>query len=419
MSFPAYDTYADSGIDWAGRVPAHWRIMALKRFLTLQSGASITSDNIHEQGETPVFGGNGLRGYTSGNTHEGDYVLIGRQGALCGNINYASGKFWASEHAVVCTPNRPVAPFWLGEMLRAMNLNRHSTSAAQPGLSVEFIKDLLAPIPPYDEQVAIGTFLDRETAKIDDLVAEQQRLITLLTEKRQAVISHAVTKGLDPAAPMKDSGVAWLGEVPAHWEVSQSRRMFAVRSEPAHEDDRMLTASQKYGVLYQADFVALEGRRVVEVIMGKDSLKHVEPDDFIISMRSFQGGLEWSPFRGSTSFHYVMVTPIKNVYPPFFAYLFKSPTYIQALRATTDLIRDGQELRYSNFVEVPLPVVPIDEQMAIAEYLTAVTGKLDPLVVEAEAAIALLQERRAALISAAVTGKIDVRGFVSAEAEAA
>lgn len=201
----------------------------------------------------------------------------------------------------------------------------------------------------------------------------------------------------------KDSGVDWLGDLPRHWDVMQSRRMFAVRSEPALPDDQMLTASQKYGVLYQTDFVEREGRRVVEVILGKHNLKHVEPDDFIISMRSFQGGLEWCRLQGSTSFHYVMVTPIKHVHPPFFAHLLKSTTYIQALRATTDLIRDGQELRYSNFVQVPLPVVPLQEQQAIAAFLDRETAKIDALVAEQERLIALLKEKRQAVISHAVT----------------
>ena len=201
----------------------------------------------------------------------------------------------------------------------------------------------------------------------------------------------------------KDSGVEWLGEVPEHWEVSQSRRIFAVRSEPALQADRMLTASQKYGVLFQSDFVEIEGRRVAEVIKGVESLRHVEPDDFIISMRSFQGGLEWCKLRGSTSFHYVMIKPVKNVRPPFFAHLFKSTAYIQALRTTTDLIRDGQELRYSNFVQVPLPVVPLDEQTQIAAFLDRETAKIDELVAEQRRLMALLKEKRLAVISHAVT----------------
>lgn len=201
----------------------------------------------------------------------------------------------------------------------------------------------------------------------------------------------------------KDSGVDWMGFIPAHWSVSQSRRMFRVRSEPARADDQMLTASQKYGVLPQAEFVQREGRRVVEVIQGIESLKHVEPDDFIISMRSFQGGIEWCKLRGSTSFHYVMLTPVKWVWPPFFAHLLKSSTYIQALRRTTDLIRDGQELRFSNFAQVPLPVVPVEEQASIAAFLDRETAKIDALIAEQEKLIALLAEKRQATISHAVT----------------
>jgi len=266
-------------------------------------------------------------------------------------------------------------------------------------------------LPPIREQTTIAAFLDRETAKIDALVAEQQQLIELLKEKRQAVISHAVTKGLNPDAPMKPSGVEWLGEVPAHWGVVQSRRLFKVRNEPAHEADRQLTASQKHGVLFQSEFVELEGRRVVEVIKGADSLKHVEPNDFVISMRSFQGGIEWCKLRGSISWHYVMLTPVQSVHGPFFAYVLKSAGYIQALRATTDLIRDGQELRYSHFVQVDLPLVPMEEQASIALFLDRETAKIDALTAEAQLAIELLQERRTSLISAAVTGQIDVRAI--------
>ncbi len=211
-----------------------------------------------------------------------------------------------------------------------------------------------------------------------------------------------------PAYPAyKSSGVDWLGRIPDHWGISQSRRMFAVRSEPALQTDKVLTASQKYGVLYQSDFVALEGRRVVEVILGVENLKHVEPDDFIISMRSFQGGIEWCRLRGSTSFHYVMLRPVKNVWPPFFAHLLKSSVYIQALRRTTDLIRDGQELRFSNFAQVDLPVIPLEEQKSIAAFLDHETAKIDALIAEQEKLIALLAEKRQATISHAVTRGLD------------
>ena len=201
----------------------------------------------------------------------------------------------------------------------------------------------------------------------------------------------------------KDSGVEWLGDVPEHWTIIQSRRMFRARREAAREGDVMLTASQKYGMIPQAEFVEREGRRVVEVIHGKDNLIHVEPDDFVISMRSFQGGLEWCHHSGSTSFHYVPVTPIKFVVPAFFAHLLKSERYISALRSTTNLIRDGQEIRYSNFVQVPLPVIPESEQLAIATFLDHETAKIDALIAEQQRLIELLQEKRQAVISHAVT----------------
>ena len=128
MSFPRYPSYKDSGVAWLGEVPEHWNVCALKRVVGMQSGESITGESIEDVGEYSVFGGNGLRGYTGTYTHEGHYVLIGRQGALCGNINYGTGRFWASEHAVVVTPLRDVHVTWLGELLRAMNLNQYSVA---------------------------------------------------------------------------------------------------------------------------------------------------------------------------------------------------------------------------------------------------------------------------------------------------
>ncbi len=201
----------------------------------------------------------------------------------------------------------------------------------------------------------------------------------------------------------KDSAVPWIGLVPEHWVISQSRRLFALRYERAVATDKQLTASQEHGVIYQDDFIRLEGRRVVEVIKGADILKHVEPNDFVISMRSFQGGIEWSRHRGCISSAYVMLVPGKLIHAPFFAYLLKSKSYIQALQTTTNLVRDGQALRYDNFAQVPLPVVPIDEQTDIAAFLDHETIKIDALVAEQERLIELLKEKRQAVISHAVT----------------
>jgi type I restriction enzyme S subunit len=201
----------------------------------------------------------------------------------------------------------------------------------------------------------------------------------------------------------KDSVVPWLGRVPSHWPVVQSRRYFALRKDRASGGDRQLTASQKWGVIYQNDFMKLEGQKVVQVILNADILKKVEPNDFVISMRSFQGGIEWCGLNGSISSAYVMLIPNEKVNAFFFRYLFKSRGYIQALQSTSNLVRDGQALRYENFVQVPLPMPPDDEQSAIAAFLDRETAKIDTLVAEQKRLIALLKEKRQAVISRAVT----------------
>ncbi|MBV8502403.1 MAG: restriction endonuclease subunit S [Paucibacter sp.] len=201
----------------------------------------------------------------------------------------------------------------------------------------------------------------------------------------------------------KNSGVTWLGSVPAHWTVVQSRRYFTNRNEKAVVGDQQLTASQKHGVVYQTDFMELEGQKVMQVIVGADILKHAEPNDFVISMRSFQGGIEWCGLRGSISSAYVMLVPNDAIWSPFYRYLFKSAPYIQALQATTNLVRDGQALRFSNFAQVPLPLLPVEEQQKIAAFLDRETAKIDVLIAEQEKLIALLAEKRQATISRAVT----------------
>jgi len=182
-----------SGLDWLGEIPEQWEIKKLKYITTLKSGETITADSISEEGQYPVYGGNGLRGYSTEYTHNGDYVLIGRQGALCGNINYASGIFWASEHAVVVTIQGSSDVFWLGELLRLMNLNQYSLSAAQPGISVEVVENLKIPVPPISQQGELSTYMKNETQSIDIVRSGIAETIVLLKERRAALITAAVT----------------------------------------------------------------------------------------------------------------------------------------------------------------------------------------------------------------------------------
>jgi type I restriction enzyme, S subunit len=178
-------------------VPEQWEIKRIKHLALLKSGESITSLDINEKGDYPVFGGNGLRGFTSNYTHNGDFVLIGRQGALCGNVNYASGYFWASEHAVVVNPIQIYNLLWFGELLRTMNLNQYSISAAQPGLSVERIQNISIPVPSLEEQQMISNFIASSTANLDNAISFSKNEINLLREYRTRLIADVVTGKLD------------------------------------------------------------------------------------------------------------------------------------------------------------------------------------------------------------------------------
>jgi type I restriction enzyme S subunit len=187
----------DSGVEWLGEIPHHWDIAVLKYMASMKSGDFIAIEDIHSDGRYPVYGGNGLRGYTEEYNCDGYFPLIGRQGALCGNINFGAGKFWATEHAIVVRPLDGIDPDWLGHILSIMNLNQYSMSSAQPGLSVGQISNLKTARLNSDDQIQISNYCKNETAKIDALVAKVERAVELLKERRVALISAAVTGKID------------------------------------------------------------------------------------------------------------------------------------------------------------------------------------------------------------------------------
>ena len=192
-----YPAYKPSGVEWLGEVPEHWEVRRLKTVCSMKSGDGITAMSIEPAGEYPVYGGNGLRGYTSSYTHDGNFALIGRQGALCGNVHIAQGRFWASEHAVVATVHSGHVLEWFGAILGVMHLNQYSIAAAQPGLSVERVLNLWLPVPPSEEQAVITTSIEQQTAGADIAIDRARRQIELLREFRTRLIADVVTGKLD------------------------------------------------------------------------------------------------------------------------------------------------------------------------------------------------------------------------------
>ncbi len=430
--FRRYPAYKGSGVEWLGEIPAHWDRTRLKRVFSVVNGSTPQS-GVPEywDGEIPWVTPEDL-GDLDTSEIQSTRRLISHEGyRSCGTSLVPAGSLLLSTRAPighlaiagldVCTNQgcrslvfcrESVRKFFFFQLVAARpELESWGQGSTFRELAKDKLEEVFIAEPPDDEQRAIVAFLDRETARIDALVAKKERLIELLQEKRTALITRAVTKGLAPNVPMKDSGVEWLGEIPAHWELVPSTWLFTESKQRARDGDQQLSATQKYGVIPQAEFERLEGRQVVHAFLHLDLRKHVEVNDFVMSMRSFEGGLERVRAPGCVRSSYVVLRSARQVNVGYFSYLFKSSAYIQALRATSTFIRDGQDLNFENFRLVNLPVVPSSEQRTITAFLDRGTARIDALVSKIREAIDRLKEFRTALISAAVTGKMDVRGL--------
>lgn len=407
MKSQHYQIYKNSETEWLEQIPEHWQEKRIKDLSFLQSGINITSDQIEEEEKYPVYGGNGLRGYFSQYTNEGEYVLIGRQGALCGNINYASGKFWATEHAVVVYLKPNIDWKWYGEMLRVMNLNQYSVSAAQPGLSVDRIKRLLLPVPPFLEQEAIADYLDTKTAQID-------RKIDLLTQKAQryeelkrAIVNETVTRGLDKSVPMKDSAIEWIGEIPEHWDVQRINDV-AVQQKTKNiglREKNLLSLS--YGKIKRRDFdtsfgLLPESFETYQIIEAGNIILRLT--DLQNDQRSLRVGLV--PEKGIITSAYLCLKFTKRIYPNFAYYLLHSYDLSKVFYWFGGGLR--QSMKFDDIKVFPFAFPSLSEQKEIADYLDAKTSQIDQIIQTIKSSIEKQKELRKTLINDVVTGKIKV-----------
>ena len=447
MSIPRYPKYKDSGVEWLGEVPEGWEGTAIKRLCeTITDGAHISPET--EGGEFPFISTKDVRDdgidfencfLTSPTSYEymvktgcrpqpGD-VLFSKDGTIGRTIVVEQGRdFVVASSLIIIRPNKHHLDSRFLSHLCQSDLVRSQVEAAVKGaglprLSITSLLKVIGCFPPIPEQTAIAAFLDRETAKIDGLVAEQRRLMELLKEKRQAVISHAVTKGLNPDAPMKESGIEWLGDVPAHWEVLQLKRVAEpgtsitygiVQAGPDIEDGipYIRTSDMAGDSLPETGYM-----RTTPEIDASYSRSKVRPNDLVVAIRASIGkGLLVPDFLDGANLTQgtARICPDKNLMPRFLLWSFNSDSCQTSIRVvakgTTFL-----EITLDALRRIPLAVPPLPEQSEIVERLDEDVAKLDTLTAEAHRAIALLQERRTALISAAVTGQIDVRQFATNE----
>ena len=430
-----YSDYKDSGVEWLRDVPAHWHVCRVKTIASVFSGGTPSSTiSAYWGGDivwlTPqdlgAFGECLVGASTRGITREGydssgatlapaGSVAISTRAPI-GHVGILSITACTNQGCRLLVPTSAVRSDYLCYSLKVARATLESLGQGTtfPELSRDALAAFPVSLPPVAEQAAIVRFLDHADRRIRRYVRAKQKLIVVLEEQKQAVIHQAVTGQIDvrtgrPYPKYKPSRAEWLGAVPESWQVRRSKRVFASRKELAGPNDTQLSATQAYGVIAQVDYEKRVGRKVVKILRHLERRQHVEIDDFVISMRSFQGGLERAWETGCIRSSYIVLQPATRLAVGYFGHLFKSIGYITALRSTANFIRDGQDLNYENFCRVDLPFPPIEEQHRITMVLDRAAVNIDSIIERSRRQIGSLGEYRTRLIADVVTGKLDVR----------
>lgn len=285
--------------------------------------------------------------------------------------------------------------------------NRIFIQATIQNIGADKYSRLYVPLPPMSEQHAIVSYLDDKCEKIEEWLDKKQKEVEHLHELKQRVIADAVTRGLNPNVTMKQTNIPWLPEVPEHWECIKMKYLFNERSEKNHPDEVSLCATQTYGVIPQKLYCSY-GNRVVEVSKGFELLKFVKEGDFVIHLRSFQGGIEYAYYQGIISPAYTILEPKDANNSPYLKFLFKSYNFIQLLKTCVTGIREGQNINYSMLGNKYLFIPPLEEQKQIVSHITDKTSKIEKLIANINREIDGIKEYKQRLISDVVTGQIKV-----------
>ncbi|MFC5460163.1 restriction endonuclease subunit S [Massilia niabensis] len=439
MSLRRYAEYKAGGFSWAAELPAHWSTANLKWLCHRYSGGTPDKNKLEfwEGGTIPWLNSGAVNdgriyeasAYITQKAFENSNAKWIPPGALVMALaGQGKTKGMVAQLMFASTCNQSMAAIVPSERIDArclywwlvcnyQNIRNMAGGDLRDGLNLDLLGTIPCPLPPLAEQMGIAAFLDRETAKIDVLIAEQEKLIALLAEKRQAIISHAVARGLNPNVPMKDSGVEWLGEVPVHWEVAALKRYWSVT------DCKHITAEFVDDGYPLASIREVQSR-FVSLDTAKRTTRHFYEQLIEGGRKPLPGDLIFS--RNATVGE---VAQVNELHPPFAMgqdvcllrplYEDWSSDFMQAVIRSSIVVEQlknimvGSTFKRVNVEEIrnlQVPAPPPDEQAKIAEFIINETNRLDLLKTEAERAVNLLNERRSALITAAVTGQIDVRG---------
>ena len=416
-----YPEYKESGVEWIGKIPAHWEIGKIKHIATFINQKStpetdaikISPENV--ESET----GKVLDLYSSydstGVKFQAGDVLFNKLRVYLSKVVFTEYSGYSLGEMIVIKPSLQDSGKHLFYLMLSCRFIEYCNSVSEgvkmPRTDVDDILNAQIPLTSDQEQTQIANFLDRKTGQIDELIRIKERRIELLQEQRTALINQAVTKGLDPTVEMKPSGVDWIGEIPAHWKVRRNRRIFDERDDKSTTGkEELLTVSHITGVSPRAEKNV--GMFLAETLEG---YKHCSVGNLVINtMWAWMGALGISEFDG-------IVSPSYNVYqlnngeylPKYYDYLYRTPNHVsEIIRWSKGIWHSRLRLYPDAFFSMSTLAPPFREQVQIVDFLNHKTQQIDELISTEQRKIELLKEYRQSLISEAVTGKIDVRNEV-------
>ncbi len=431
--FKTYSEYKDSGVEGVGEIPKHWALRRLASFGNFSKCGGFSKSDLKQSGVRAFLYGDIYTQYNikshspvrfiDNQTAERSVIIqtgdllfsgsgediaeIGKCVTYTGTENVVGGG-----DIIKFRPKKGNSVF-LSYALNSDGANFEKSRSSKGEIIVHTyaskLRTIRTPFPPHDEQIAIANFLDDKVSKIDEAIAQKEQLIQLLNERKQIIIQNAVTKGLNPNAPMKDSGIEWIGKIPEHWEVEYNKNLFVERNQNGEEGLPLLSVSIHSGVSSD-ELNEDENIRGKVKIQDKSNYKLVESGDVAYNMmRAWQGGIGGVKNRGMVSPAYVVAKPKETLNSAYFELQYRLPLFIQEMSKVSKGITDFRKrLYWTEFRNLQTIVPPASEQLKIVERVEQLSNKVYQAVVQANEAIDKLKEYKATLINSAVTGKINI-----------
>lgn len=395
-----YDNYKDSDIAWLENVPNHWDIAPYKRAVIIKNGKDYKDVQVNEGG-FPVIGSGGEFAKASNYLYDGEVILMGRKGTINKPL-YFKGKFWSVDTMFYCIPRKTVCGKYIYYQATIFPFNLYSTSTALPSMTQSDLCNNPIVLPPLAEQQQIASYLDTKTEKIDKMIAKAKKKIEYLGKLKQSVITRAVTRGLNSNAPLKNSGVKWIGDIPIHWDIACLRFFLKLINGRAYSQNELLP-SGKYKVLRVGNFFTNDSWYYSNMELGPD--KYCDKDDLLYAWSASVGPYIWNEAKTIYHYHIWKVQLATSMDKMYSYYLLRAVTNQKMgdMHGSTMM-----HITMSDMNKTKIPIPPISEQQQIATYLDIKCSKIDHIIATQKKKIAYLQELKQSLITNVVTGKIKV-----------